>query len=156
MSDTSKLTKLGNQKTKYPTKPSIKILETFENQHQDKKYLIPIEYIRFTSLCPKTGQPDGADIYINYVPNKKCIESKSLKLYFVSYRNHGSFMEDITLTVMKDLIKVLDPFYIEVYSKFVSRGDTFLRPYCNNYGLIDIIDRDEIDNLLNRYYAILK
>lgn len=161
MSDTSTLTQLGSQNTQYPTEPSIDILETFENQHQDNIYLVPIEYIRFTSLCPKTGQPDGADIYINYIPNKRCVESKSLKLYFVSYRNHGSFMEDINLTVIKDLIQVLDPLYIEVYTKFVSRGDTFVRPYSNHYKHNSDTETDKninrkIDNILNRYHVLQK
>ncbi len=152
MSDTKNLKKLGNQNTKYPTEPSAKILETFNNLHPDNLYVVPIEYIRFTSLCPKTHQPDGADIYINYVPRNKCIESKSLKMYMFSFRNTGEFMEDITNRIMKDLIETLDPRYIEVYSKFISRGDTFLRPYCQYYAKDSKIE--EINNLLNRYYAI--
>ena len=151
-SDTKNLTKLGSQKTDYQfDQPRPELLETFENQHQDSSYIIPIEYIRFTSLCPKTKQPDGADIYINYIPNKKCVESKSLKLYMFSYRNSGSFMEDITNTILKDLIKLLDPQYIEVYAKFISRGDIYLRPFANHYK--KGVNKTIVNELLDRYYS---
>lgn len=132
MSDISKLTKLGNQKTKYPKKPSIKILETFRNEH-NLPFVAPFECFEFSSLCPKTGQPDESTIYINYIPHKECVESKSLKLYLFSFRNTGQFMEDITNRICNDLIKVLDPLYIEVYAKFNSRGGIFLRPYVRKY-----------------------
>lgn len=149
------LKSLGSGNTEYRfDKPDKDILETFENQHPDNCYLIPIEYIRFTSLCPKTRQPDGADIYINYIPDKKCVESKSLKLYMFSFRNTGSFMEDITNTIMNDLIDLLQPHYIEVYSKFISRGDVFLTPYVHYYS--NAIDKVKVNNLLDRYYAIRK
>lgn len=152
-SDTKKLKKLGAKKTTYKTdKPRPELLETFENQHQDSMYVVPIEYIRFTSLCPKTGQPDGADIYINYIPNKNCVESKSLKLYMFSFRNSGEFMEDITNRIMKDLINVLNPYYIEVHSKFISRGDIFLQPFANYYA--KNIDKERINMLLNRYHSL--
>lgn len=143
------------KKTKYSyDKPDPKLLETFENKHPDNLYISPFECIRFTSLCPVTGQPDGADIYINYIPKEKCVESKSLKLYLFSFRNTGSFMEDTTNRIMKDLVELLNPHYIEVYAKFISRGDIFLRPYCNTYATG--IDKDVINNLLDRYHAISK
>ena len=133
MSDTKNLKQLGSKKTTYPKKPNIKILETFENQHQDQWYVVPFECFEFSSLCPKTGQPDMATIYINYVPKEKCVESKSLKLYLFSFRNSGEFMEDITNRIMKDLRDVLDPYYIEVYADFNSRGGIYLRPYVNDF-----------------------
>ena len=129
MSDTKTLKSLGSKKTEYKfNKPSVKLLETFENQHLNT-YVIPFECFEFSSLCPKTGQPDFCKIYINYVPGEKCVESKSLKLYLFSFRNSGEFMEDITNRIAKDLKKVLKPNYIEVYADFNSRGGIYLRPY---------------------------
>jgi len=87
----------------------------------------------FTSLCPITGQPDFATIYISYVPDQKMVESKSLKLYLFSFRNHGDFHEDCINIIMKDLIKLMDPKYIEVWGKFTPRGGISIDPYCN-YG----------------------
>jgi len=89
MSDTKDLTLLGNKKTKYNyDKPNKEILETFENQNPDMEYLVPFNCTEFTSLCPKTGQPDFAVFHIMYIPDKRMIESKSLKLYLFSFRNH--------------------------------------------------------------------
>ena len=91
--------------------------------------MIPFDCPEFTSLCPKTGQPDFAQIHINYIPNNKCVESKSLKLYLFSFRSSGEFMEDITNRIAKDLEQVLDPLYLEVYADFNPRGGIALRPY---------------------------
>lgn len=154
MSDTSQLTKLGNQNTKYPTEPSKDILETFENQHQNNYYVVPFECFEFSSLCPKTGQPDMATIYINYVPNKLCVESKSLKLYLFSFRNHGEFMEDLTNRIKKDLVQVLDPMYIEIYADFNSRGGIYLRPYANYWTLMDAVTNHQIREILDRYHIM--
>lgn len=143
MSDTSKLTKLGSQKTKYDfRKPNIKLLETFKNQHQDQMYLIPIEAFECSSLCPKTGQPDYFKLFINYVPRKKCVESKSLKLYLFSFRNSGEFMEDITNRIARDLVNKLDPLYLEVYADFNARGGIYLRPY------VKWIDNSQVDEVI--------
>ena len=87
----------------------------------------------FTSLCPITGQPDFATITISYVPDIKMVESKSLKLYLFSFRNHGDFHEDCVNVIMKDLIKLMNPKYIEVWGKFTPRGGISIDPYCN-YG----------------------
>src|ERR1700693_241973 len=96
MSDIKNLKSLGSKKTIYQyKKPEPKLLETFKNKHLDF-YVIPFECFEFSSLCPKTGQPDFARIYINYVPCLRCVESKSLKLYLFSFRNSGEFMEDVT------------------------------------------------------------
>ena len=87
----------------------------------------------FTSLCPITGQPDFAEIRISYLPDVKMVESKSLKLYLFSFRNHGDFHEDCVNIIMKDLIKLMDPKYIEVTGIFTPRGGISIYPYCN-YG----------------------
>lgn len=126
--DVSKLTLLGSANTQYKLdEPSVNILETFPNLF-DNDYLIEISHPEFTSLCPKTGQPDFAKIHIDYIPNKKCVESKSLKLYLVAYRNHKSFMETIVNTIKQDLVSLLEPKYLRVCGEFNPRGGTYLNP----------------------------
>lgn len=109
------------------------ILEYFVNKHQENDYWVKFNCPEFTSLCPMTGQPDFATIYLSYIPDVKMVESKSLKLYLFSFRNHGDFHEDVVNIIMKDLIKLLDPRYIEVWGKFLPRGGISIDPYCN-YG----------------------
>ena len=87
----------------------------------------------FTALCPITGQPDYATIYISYVPDERMVESKSLKLYLVSFRSHGDFHEDVVNVIMKDLVKLMNPKYIEVWGKFLPRGGISIDPWAN-YG----------------------
>ena len=127
------ITLLGNQKTKYPDDYAPQMLETFINKHQDNDYFVKFNCPEFTSLCPITGQPDFATIYISYIPDVRMVESKSLKLYLYSFRNHGDFHEDCVNIIMKDLIKLMDPKYIEVCGKFSPRGGISIDPYCN-YG----------------------
>ena len=127
------ITLLGNQKTKYPDDYAPQMLETFINKHQDNDYFVKFNCPEFTSLCPITGQPDFATIYISYIPDVRMVESKSLKLYLYSFRNHGDFHEDCVNIIMRDLIKLMDPKYIEVWGKFTPRGGISIDPYCN-YG----------------------
>lgn len=127
------LTLLGSNHTEYKTDYDPSLLETFSNKHPDNDYFVKFNCPEFTSLCPITGQPDFATIYISYVPDKLMVESKSLKLYLFSYRNHGDFHEDCVNKIMKDLITLLDPKYIEVTGKFLPRGGLSIDPYCN-YG----------------------
>ncbi|MBE6852627.1 MAG: NADPH-dependent 7-cyano-7-deazaguanine reductase QueF [Ruminococcus sp.] len=131
--ETSGVTLLGNQKVKYPDNYSPQILEVFENKHPGNDYFVKFNCPEFTSLCPITGQPDFASIYISYIPDRKMVESKSLKLYLFSFRNHGDFHEDCVNIIMKDLIKLMKPKYIEVWGKFTPRGGISIDPYCN-YG----------------------
>ncbi|MCQ2198680.1 MAG: preQ(1) synthase [Paludibacteraceae bacterium] len=126
------LTQLGN-KTEYKTSYAPEVLETFDNKHPERDYWVKFNCPEFTSLCPITGQPDFATIYISYIPNIKMVESKSLKLYLFSYRNHGDFHEDCVNKIMSDLIALMDPKYIEVWGKFLPRGGISIDPYCN-YG----------------------
>ncbi|MCD7777798.1 MAG: preQ(1) synthase [Clostridiales bacterium] len=127
------LSLLGNKNIKYPEDYNPGLLETFTNKHQDNDYFVKFNCPEFTSLCPITGQPDFATIYISYVPDVKMVESKSLKLYLFSFRNHGGFHEDCVNIIMKDLIKLMEPKYIEVWGKFTPRGGISIDPYCN-YG----------------------
>ena len=109
------------------------VLESFENRHQDNDYWVRFNCPEFTTLCPITGQPDFAEIRISYIPDKRMVESKSLKLYLFSCRSHGDFHEDVINVIMKDLIALLDPRYIEVTGIFVPRGGISIWPYAN-YG----------------------
>lgn len=106
----------------YPTEPSIDILEAFRNQHPNNDYWITFNCPEFTSLCPVTSQPDFGSITIKYRPNEKCVESKALKLYLFAYRNHNSFHEAVTNTILDDLVKLLSPKEMIVYGNFRPRG----------------------------------
>ena len=119
--------------TKYRDDYAPEVLESFENKHPGNDYWVRFNCPEFTSLCPITGQPDFAEIRINYLPDHKMVESKSLKLYLFSFRNHGDFHEDCVNIIMKDLIKLMDPKYIEVTGIFTPRGGISIYPYAN-YG----------------------
>ena len=134
MRENENLTLLGNKNTSYSSDYNPDVLEAFENKHPDNDYFVKFNCPEFTSLCPITGQPDFAAIYISYIPNKLMVESKSLKLYLFSFRNHGDFHEDCVNIIMKDLIKLMSPKYIEVWGKFLPRGGLSIDPYCN-YGI---------------------
>ncbi len=127
------ITLLGNQGTTYPTDYDPTLLQTFENKHPDHDYFVKFNCPEFTSLCPLTGQPDFATVTISYVPEVRMVESKALKLYLFSFRNHGDFHEDCINIIMEDLIQAMDPKYIEVWGKFTPRGGLSIDPYCN-YG----------------------
>lgn len=126
------LKNLGN-KTEYTFDYNPDILESFDNKHPEQDYFVKFNAPEFTSLCPITGQPDFATIYLSYIPEDKLVESKSLKLYLFSFRNHGAFHEDCINIIMKDLIALLNPKYIEVWGKFLPRGGLSIDPF-SNYG----------------------
>ena len=123
---------LGN-KSEYKQDYTPEVLEAFTNQHPENDYWVQFNCPEFTTLCPITGQPDFAEIRIMYIPGERMVESKSLKLYLTSFRNHGGFHEDCVNTIMKDLIKLMDPKYIEVVGLFVPRGGISIHPWAN-YG----------------------
>jgi len=123
------LTLLGNQNNNYPADYFPGILEVFGNRHTDMDYMVKFNCPEFTSLCPITGQPDFAAIYINYVPDELMVESKSLKLYLFSFRNHGDFHENCINTILKDLRDLMQPRFIEVQGKFTPRGGISIDPY---------------------------
>ena len=127
------VTLLGNTATKYPSDYSPEILEKFPNKHPGNDYMVTFNCPEFTSLCPKTGQPDFASITINYIPDGFLVESKSLKLYLFSFRNHGDFHEDCVNIIMKDLVRLLEPKYLEVEGIFTPRGGISIYPFAN-YG----------------------
>jgi 7-cyano-7-deazaguanine reductase len=127
-----KLKHLG-KKTDYSFDYQPGFLEAFENKHPEIDTWVKFNNPEFTSLCPITGQPDFATIYLSYIPDNKLVESKSLKLYFFSFRNHGAFHEDCINIIMKDLVKLMEPRYMEVWGKFLPRGGLSIDPFCN-YG----------------------
>ena len=117
----------------YSQKYAPEVLETFENQHRENDYWVRFNCPEFTTLCPITGQPDFAEIRICYVPDVRMVESKSLKLYLFSFRSNGDFHEDCVNTIMKDLVRLMDPKYLEVTGFFTPRGGISIYPYAN-YG----------------------
>lgn len=125
------VTSLGQSGTRYPSDYAPEVLETFVNKHPGADYLVTFNCPEFTSLCPKTGQPDFARIVINYIPGLRMVESKSLKLYLFSFRNHGDFHEDCVNIIMKDLVRLMDPRYLEVIGLFTPRGGISIYPYAN-------------------------
>ncbi|MCF0214216.1 MAG: NADPH-dependent 7-cyano-7-deazaguanine reductase QueF [Muribaculaceae bacterium] len=131
--DESSLSLLGSGTTKYPTDYAPEMLETFENKHPEADYTVTFLCPEFTSLCPITQQPDFGRITINYIPDVRMVESKSLKLYLFSFRNHGAFHEDCVNIIMKDLVKLMQPRYIEVIGNFMPRGGISIYPFAN-YG----------------------
>ncbi|MGL4993915.1 MAG: preQ(1) synthase [Bacteroidales bacterium] len=128
----AELTLLGKS-TEYKQDYAPEVLESFTNRHLENDYWVRFNCPEFTSLCPITGQPDFATIHISYIPEVKMVESKSLKLYLFSFRNHGGFHEDCVNLIMKDLIKLMEPKYIEVTGIFTPRGGISIYPYAN-YG----------------------
>ena len=131
--ETKDITLLGQKNVKYEFNYRPDVLEIFDNKHPDHDYWVKFNCPEFTTLCPITGQPDFGTIYISYIPDEKMVESKSLKLYLFSFRNNGDFHEDVVNIIMKDLIKLMNPKYIEVWGKFTPRGGISIDPYCN-YG----------------------
>jgi 7-cyano-7-deazaguanine reductase len=153
MEDKAKdLEQLGNQKTVYPQSPDEAKLEVFKNTAGD--ILIPFMCNEFTSLCPKTGQPDFAKMEILYVPDELCVESKALKLYLFSFRNHGDFHEDVTNRIMQDLIRELNPKFIRVFGDFNVRGGISIKPLAMYYRpdvLSNTVLKEHIDGMITQW-----
>lgn len=122
---------LGEKKTDYVFTYDANLLEAFDNKNPGKMAWTTFICTEFTSLCPKTGQPDFAKIFVNYIADKKMVESKSMKLYLFSFRNHGDFHEDCVQTICDDLVKLLKPKYLEVIGEFTPRGGIAIFPYAS-------------------------
>lgn len=116
------LTLLGNPQAAFPKSPKQDTLEAFPNPNPQRDYSICIDCPDFTSLCPVTGQPDFAEIVVEYVPDKRCIETKSLKLYLASYRNVHSFNEAVINRILDDLVAACHPRRMRIEGRFVARG----------------------------------
>lgn len=119
--DYSGLTQLG-ARTEIPTSPEDARLETFPNPHVQVDYVVRLTAPEFTTVCPLTGQPDFATLIVDYVPRKLLVESKSFKLFLVSFRNHGTFHEDCTVYIHNRLSEALNPKYIRVVGLWYARG----------------------------------
>ena len=116
------LTHLKRSEQAYPASPDAAVLEAFGNSHPQRDYWINFDCPEFTSLCPITGQPDFGCITIRYIPDKLCVESKSLKLYLFSFRNHGVFHEEVVNRILDDLLCVVEPRKAVVRGEFNRRG----------------------------------
>lgn len=123
------VTLLGSNNTNYPTDYAPEILESFPNKNPGSDAWASFVCTEFTSLCPKTGQPDFAKIFVNYIADKTMVESKSMKLYLFSFRNHGDFHEDCIQKICDDLYKLMKPKYIEVVGEFTPRGGISIFPF---------------------------
>ena len=123
------LTLLGGARRTAPRDYDPSILECFSNRHPELDSMVTLRCPEFTTLCPITGQPDFGELVVRYVPATKLVESKSLKLYLFSFRNHGDFHEDVCAVVLKDLRALLSPKYIEVRGRFRPRGGIAIHPF---------------------------
>ena len=144
--ETAGLTMLGSPARPRFDAPDASILEAFPNRYPGRDYVITFEHPEFTSLCPMTGQPDFGTIRVRYVPDERCVESKSFKLYMGAFRNQGSFMESLTNRIADDLITVLAPRRITVEGIFNVRGGTHISVRVEH--LSPALAQDERDNLL--------
>lgn len=141
---------LGAQQTEYPQTYAPELLEAFDNKNPGKMAWTTFVCTEFTSLCPKTGQPDFAKVFINYIAGDKMVESKSLKLYLFSFRNHGDFHEDCIQTICDDLAALMKPHYIEVIGEFTPRGGIAIYPFAS-YSTKDKFYRQLWENRLAGY-----
>lgn len=118
----SRLTLLNRNHTEYPDSPDKAVIETFDNLYPQRDYEIEFDCPEFTSLCPVTGQPDFGHIFIRYIPDRLCVESKALKLYLFSFRNHHTFHEEAVNRILSDLVRACKPRWMQVRGEFRPRG----------------------------------
>jgi len=142
------LTQLGKKNTDYNNDYNPKLLESFDNKNPNQDQWVTFICTEFTSLCPITGQPDFAKIFVNYIADKKMVESKAMKLYLFSFRNHGDFHEDCIQKICNDLTKLLKPKYLEVLGEFTPRGGIAIFPFSSNHN-----GQDKYKNLYNTRLA---
>lgn len=143
------VTLLGSNHTNYPTDYSPEILESFPNKNPGSDAWTTFVCTEFTSLCPKTGQPDFAKIFINYIADKTMVESKSMKLYLFSFRNHGDFHEDCIQKICDDLYNLMKPKYIEVIGEFTPRGGISIFPFSSKSNSQAIYKRLRDERFIN-------
>ena len=136
---------LGSATTDYAATYSPDLLEAFPNKNPGKIAWTTFICTEFTSLCPKTGQPDFARIFVNYIADEAMVESKSMKLYLFSFRNHGDFHEDCIQKICHDLVALMRPKYIEVIGEFTPRGGIAIYPFASSHN-----DEPQFKKLYNR------
>ena len=148
----SQLKTLGTGRIPQPKNgPHAGLLETFPNRFPQRPYIVSIAFPEYTSLCPVTGQPDFGTVVVEYIPHEKCVESKSFKLYMFAYRNHQSFMETITNTVLEDMVKVLDPLWCRVKGLFSPRGGTHLHVFAEYFKETEDPLRREVARIVSEW-----
>ena len=127
----------------------LSLLETFENKYSDREYTVKHIAPEFTSLCPKTGQPDFATITVEYIPDKLCVELKSLKFYLNSYRNDGIFFESVTNKILDDLVEVTKPRWMRITAEFNTRGgiSSVIKADYEDKDYWDLDDDEDIDEM---------
>ena len=141
---------LGSGHTEYKYTYSPELLETFENVHPQRDYWVTLNADEFTSLCPITNQPDFGTLIINYIPDIKMVESKSLKLYLFSFMNSGEFHEDVVNKIGKDLVELMSPKYLEVVGLFYPRGNISIHPTFSYSNDEEKYERIEAHRFMNR------
>jgi 7-cyano-7-deazaguanine reductase len=152
------VTHLGSQKTQYKDTYAPEVLEVFSNKHPKNDQWVTFICPEFTSLCPLTGQPDFAKIFINYIPDQMMVESKALKLYLFSFRNHGDFHEDCVQKICNDLATLMKPRYLEVMGEFTPRGGIAIYPYsqyANSQKKYQSIAQNRLENYSPGKYSML-
>jgi 7-cyano-7-deazaguanine reductase len=145
--DLAGVSHLGSGKTSYGFNYDPKLLESFPNKNPGSLQWVTFVCTEFTSLCPITGQPDFAKIFINYIADQKMVESKALKLYLFSFRNHGDFHEDCVQKVCNDLTRLLSPRYLEVIGEFTPRGGIAIFPFSSSHNGEERFERLHHDRL---------
>ena len=143
----NKKNSLGSEKTTYQYAYDSSLLASVPNKHASVDAWASFLCTEFTSLCPKTGQPDFARITINYIPGQNLLESKSLKLYLFSFRNHGDFHEDCIHKICQDIVSIIGPKFIEVIGEFTPRGGITIYPYASY-----AIDKQKYKNIYNQRF----
>ena len=131
--------------------PGLTQLEAFPNCYPDRDYIISISYPEFTSLCPVTGQPDFGTIVVEYIPDAKCVESKSFKLYMFAYRNHQSFMETITNSVLDHMWTLMEPRWCRVKGLFAPRGATLIHVFAERFKDMDAQKNAALRELVSQW-----
>ncbi|MCR5814826.1 MAG: preQ(1) synthase [Desulfovibrio sp.] len=141
--------------------PGVHLLEAFPNCYEGRFYVITFDFPEFTSLCPVTGQPDFGRIFVEYLPSKLCVESKSFKQYMFAFRNHHSFMETVTNTILDDLWMIMQPFWCRVQGLFAPRGGVRINVFAEKFAELsgkeeaavkDVVAQYRMDRQIERYY----
>jgi len=157
VTDTSRLTQLRSGRTEYRYEnPEAGLLESFTHGDPDRRWVVGLECSEFTSLCPITGQPDFGTILIHYVPDRLCVESKSLKLYLFAYRNHGAFHEDCVNRIADDLVARIAPKYLRVFGDFNVRGGIAIRPLALRTAPLSADEEHQYLSLITHYDSLTK
>ncbi len=149
---TAHLKTLGTGRIPQPQSgPHAGLLEVFPNRFPHRIYIVTMAFPEYTSLCPVTGQPDFGTIVLEYMPHQTCLESKSFKLYMFAYRNHQSFMETITNSILEDMFTTLAPLWCRVRGLFAPRGGTHLHVFAEQFKNVETPLRTEVERAVSEW-----